>query len=340
MESFFADEVQDTVHKIKKLQDDGCFCFQIITDSHAIPLRERQLLRQYRSFENVQEVNRQSDIAAIFHLGDILFINPDEDVKTYWTTEHVEEWFQIVKDNLHKANPNTYFVAGNHDDEFAQEPRRDVWHRRMVACQKEKITGYVQDEPYYYIDFPRQRIRAVCLMSSFRDDEDVYYGIYEDQLQWLAEDALMVPDDWSILLFSHVCIMRSDQTDPKDRLDEFANLVLAFQEKSMYRCQTFSVDFSNIHGAEIVAMFVGHGHVDWVCQPGVEGLPFHIIETGANLIHMPKPETWPMPNGCFVAKRQFETVSEDLWDTVIYNPKKKTIDLIRFGAGEDRHIDL
>jgi hypothetical protein len=47
-----------------------------------------------------------------------------------------------------------------------------------------------------------------------------------------------------------------------------------------------------------------------------------------------------MPKGSSAPDRAYGTVTEDLWDAVVFNPGAHTIDLIRFGAGEDRHVDL
>jgi hypothetical protein len=58
------------------------------------------------------------------------------------------------------------------------------------------------------------------------------------------------------------------------------------------------------------------------------------------MVHVPKAGSWRLPEGCTVPPRQRDTVTEALWDVVVYNPRKETLDLIRFGSGDDRHIDL
>ena len=341
MQQYFSNECQDTVEKVTALQADGCFSFCLIADSHVSPLLPESVPRQYHSFENLKAVNAQTKFHGIFHLGDILWLNGNPATPAYWTEENLDHWFDITKDNLFAANPNTYFIAGNHDEILAQSPNRARWHRKMVAFQKNKISGYVPEEPYYYVDFPETKIRAVCMMSNYGDSTGNHTGIYREQMEWFASDALLAPDGWNILLFTHVppVKVKGIRDAGQDNLEEFAGFLWAFARKEHFESPVFSGDFRQTGSAKIAAMFVGDSHVDWILEPGI--LPFPVIELGANHVHMPHRESdWPMPKGSSAPDRAYDTVTEDLWDAVVFNPGAHTIDLIRFGAGEDRHVDL
>jgi len=209
-----------------------------------------------------------------------------------------------------------------------------------VEFQKDRITGCVKNEPYYYVDFADVKVRAICLMSNYREDGKDYYGVYKEQVDWLAQDALLAPDGWHILLFTHIGPVEGlgYVSHSNDNITEFAAFLTAFQNKEKFASSVFSVDFRNAGTAKIVAMFVGHGHTDWILKPGI--LPCYLVETGSSLSHMPKRETWTMPADAVVPKREYNTVTEDIWDAVVFNPQKGTLDMIRFGAGDDRHIDL
>lgn len=342
MENFFKAEIKDTVQKLNALKEDGCFCFNVITDSHVSPTNLQWLGRQQHTFENVKAVNNAAKVDAIFHLGDMLgcvdCITENFAAK-YWTEENVKEWFGIFKKELTDANPRSYFVAGNHDNLKAGEPNRENWYKEMVEPFKNKISGYQKGEPYFYVDFPESRVRAICLMSNYREGNHKNYGIYPKQVEWLVENALNVPNEWSILLFSHIYPANIGVGSAiQDNTEEFAGLLTAFQNKEKFESEVFSGDFRNSGNAKIVAMFVGHGHVDWVHAPDI--LPFWVVETGSNHVHVPERSSWDMPDDAVVPPREYNTVTEDLWDAVVYNPKKKTIDVIRFGSGEDKHIDL
>ena len=45
------------------------------------------------------------------------------------------------------------------------------------------------------------------------------------------------------------------------------------------------------------------------------------------------------PEGSWTYDRQQGTVTEDLWDVMVVHTDCAGIDFVRFGAGEDRHVD-
>ena len=47
-----------------------------------------------------------------------------------------------------------------------------------------------------------------------------------------------------------------------------------------------------------------------------------------------------LPEGYVAVDRELYTLSEDLWDTVIYNIKENKINVVRFGVGEDAEYTL
>ena len=86
-------------------------------------------------------------------------------------------------------------------------------------------------------------------------------------------------------------------------------------------------------------MLAGHTHYDRIVNQKV--LPFPVVELACNRLHeINKGDGWGEREGGFSPRRAAGTSSADLWDTVIYNPEKCTMDFVRFGAGEDFHIQL
>ena len=82
-------------------------------------------------------------------------------------------------------------------------------------------------------------------------------------------------------------------------------------------------------------------HVRWAGRVG--DIPFLQIQTPSNLMHMPQyEESWcaNLPEDWESVEREMHTLSEDLWDTVIYNTKENKMYVVRFGAGEDAEYSL
>lgn len=339
MEESFLQEIWDTAEKVKALRHAGCLCFAVIADSHVKTSDPLDLRRQLRSWESLEAVCRETEPDAIFHLGDIPWANGRRETQEYWDKAKLEEWFSLTRERLSSGCPNVFFVPGNHDGVGYQCPDRKHFHRQLIAFRKERITGFVEDESFYYVDFPEKKVRAVCMLSSFRDGEKNRYGIFPDQVEWLKTDALLVPEDWSILLFTHIYPVKGYDSSNQENTEDFARFLHAFQKGEKLETGRFPADFTGHRGGKIAAMFTGHGHVDLIVPPGA--LPFYMAETGSSFVHEPtSSEGWHLPQGCSVASRAYGDVTEDLWDMVVYNPAEKNLDFIRFGAGEDRHIDL
>ncbi len=340
METFFIKEVERTSKKIKELKKEGCFCFNVVADSHVYPPNPEWLARQNHTFENLKAQNENAPIDAMFHLGDLFWTDGQPEATAFWSKENVDKWFHIFFSEFKKANERSYFVAGNHDNVGCSEPERAYFYKEMIEPNRESITKTVKNEPYYYVDFPENSVRAIVLMSNYLEDGHKNYGIYSEQVAWLRDEALLAPSGYTIFLFSHIFPQNIGiDSAKKDNVDEFSAFLRAFNNREKNDCEKFPSDFSNLKtDAKIEALFVGHGHVDWIARPSA--LPFWTIETGANHVHVPSRANWKMPEDCTVAERAYQTVTEDLFDTVVWNPKERTLDIIRFGAGEDRKIFL
>lgn len=336
MQPYFLEEVKDTVQKVSALGQG--FRFVLLSDSHLDPQIPQWLARQQHTYENIRAVCREVQPHAIFHLGDLLYAANGDDAEAFWTDERVDEWFAFSRQQLLCACENSYFVAGNHDERAVDEPDRAKYFRRMVAPQRDRITGIVENQPYYYVDFPDHQVRCICLMSSYREKGEQYYGFYKEQMDWLSQNALQAPDGWRILLFCHIYPGQiSPYSYTKDNVEEFIGLLHAFQRKESFTSPVFSGDFRQSTTAKLAALFVGHSHADWVQLPG--RLPCPVVMIGCNHVHMPTLDPdWPIPADGSVAHREYDTVTEDLWDMVVL--QEDVLRTVRFGAGEDRTIEL
>ena len=75
----------------------------------------------------------------------------------------------------------------------------------------------------------------------------------------------------------------------------------------------------------------GHSHVDQI----VDEKPFPIISIGCSKLEDFREHK---PGGSLTPERRRNTSSQELWDVLVLHPADGSMDLIRFGAGEDRHI--
>ena len=76
----------------------------------------------------------------------------------------------------------------------------------------------------------------------------------------------------------------------------------------------------------------GHNHGEQIYRERL----FPIVSLGCNKMEDFKREK---PEGSWTYDRQQGTVTEDLWDVMVVHTDCAGIDFVRFGAGEDRHVD-
>ena len=339
MEKYFMEEVEKTVESINRLADENCMVFSLLADIHIHPEQPEKMLHFKHTLENIKAVHERCNIDALFYLGDIAFVNSVMK-GSYWTEEIVDRELMSLKNNFYECNENSFFVAGNHDGVNACSANPKNWYDKMIDTTK---VNAVENEGYFYVDFPNKKVRAVCLMDSCKEEftGTNFLGYYPKQLQWLADTALNIPEGYKVIVFCHIMLETKRNIDRLTNSNDLAGIFNAFCEKGKYESENVSADFTHRNEGEIVALFGGHGHVRWAGRVG--DIPFLQIQTPSNLMHMPQyEESWcaNLPEDWESVEREMHTLSEDLWDTVIYNTKENKMYVIRFGAGEDAEYSL
>lgn len=335
MEAHFKQEVELTAQTINELKQEGCFVFTLLADSHLNPTLDTSVSKFDHTLENLAAVHQRADIDALFHLGDLVFTGVALP-KEYWLPERTLAVETKVREAILACNPNSFFVAGNHDGAGAQPAEEAYWYEEMVRFHGDRVCS-VPGKGYYFVDFPEYRVRAICLMDTLRQEDKNLAGYLPDQLNWLANEALDIPENYKVLLFAHVALHGGMQRLNLVNLEELKGLLTAFQNRTVYRGEVVQADFTNRKNGEISALFGGHHHVQWSGYP--DGLPFRVVETPCNMFHMPHHSASWIPEGTLVgyvpADRERGTVTEDLWDTVVFDTKNNCLHMVRFGSGED-----
>ena len=300
----FEAEVRETVRAVCEKQGDGTLNFIILSDTHYTVNGTWE-----DTADNLRRVSKALEakgvkLDGIIHLGDAT----DGLLPAELTRHYVMETLA----DLRALGYPFYYVPGNHDsnyfrgnpERFTMEEMRDLY-----------LPGY---EHLYYdivIDFTTP-LRMIFL-DSFDPGEQVRYGFHDQELEWLENLLGQTPPDWKVLVFSHV--------PPAARLHYWSDVIRGsgrlLRILRRYQART----------GGLMGFVHGHNHADQIDYE--EGFP--IISIGCN-----KCEYFPdkKPEGAIAYKRELQTVTQDLWDVCVVSPKTGDIDLVRFGAGEDRHI--
>lgn len=249
-------------------------------------------------------------------------------------------------------------IMGNHDGAwgdsscyyYKQLPLETMYNfiYRKQAMDFRRVSG--DNGTYYYLDNVSQKMRYIMLNSNntpdYEENSDgtaVYdrfhapcYG--QIQLDWLANIALDMPEDYTACIFAHEPLS-GDYTqlvgiiDAYNRKGSYSNTFT--DSNNTWRNSTVNVNFTNAKG-EVAGVFTGHVHYDYMRYTGHNPLfatcPLITITTslGGDPRQSPDGETLPT--------RTDGTATEFAMDIPTIDTKNRMIYLTRLGAGSDRVI--
>ena len=217
-------------------------------------------------------------------------------------------------------------VQGNHDACSGPYSAR-LWPEAIGFLDAEQGVCRPAQKPYYYVDIAKEKVRLVFLCSYFyehRGGEPVMiFGYEEDQIQWLQNEVLVLPADWTVMLFSHDAPFSALLFDEKTALEknDIVNGNQIFSALDQCRKQ---------YGFDIAGWFIGHYHGDRIVT--LFGIPF--IITASETAYDPQL----FDDDVRFWERDLDTQSEDLWDALVLKKSERRVYLKRFGAGEDRIV--
>lgn len=253
---------------------------------------------------NLHKIHEKIKFDLLIHLGDL--------TDGMVPREITEEYANGVIEDLKGLGVPVYLTIGNHDSNyFNQNPE---W---MKAGEQSEF--YLnREKPWYHQDFRDQKLRCLFLFS-FDHRETIRYGFPDEEVEWLEQILMDTPEDFCVLIFSHVPLLPemhfwSDKIRNSDRL--------------------FSVLKNYVHSGGVILAFIhGHNHADQIYDAG----EFPIVSIGCAKCEDFKDHK---PKGAVTYDRKMGSVTQELWDVMMVNTQEKKIDFVRFGAGEDRSVQV
>lgn len=246
-------------------------------------------------------------------------------------------------------------ALGNHDGCYGDStayyrhqfnPER-MWQTYFRGQALDLRRVFSDDGLYFYVDNTTQKTRFIVLNSQFGGEyaEDANglavnnrfstscYG--QEQLDWLANVALDMPEGYGAIITAHV---PPNESYTVDRL-QLIGIINAYCNKTTFEGSytagvegwsnsTVSVDFTEAKG-EILAMFAGHIHGDSVDTKTLACPLITILSAGA-----PANEAYEEN----APTRTVGTDTETSFDVVSINRATKTICCTRIGGGADRVV--
>lgn len=348
-------DLSNTHSKVSDAQNANTISFIFITDLHANNAYYATDLRHFRA---VSEFCKYGVVDFVCVGGDII---DGYEVNKATDKSRLTELCKV----LNPVSCPVLVLRGNHDDNsyYTASPLIDnvisttEWYNRVI---RPFDNGEVHDttdplSAYYYKDFPKRKVRIVCLNAIDYPTMDLgggvlkhngqnFWGYGARQVTWLAEEALAnIPSGYKVLVLSHMPTRSS--LNAYGVVPKNGSLV----EGVLKACHTggaytgittgtdwdvsVNVDYTSQGVRNILAYVHGHNHADLVAKP--EDLGWNYVST-ANSYNL-AVDTSNLPTGTTVpTPRTTDTDTEDCWDVITIDTATNVITCTRYGAGADR----
>ena len=294
--------------KIKKKKTGNSLCFALMADSHYTIGGTWE-----DTLASIKCMHGHIGFDGVIHLGDMT----DGGVTAAATKKYAGK----VIGDITSLNIPLYIAIGNHDTNYFRGNPEEFSVREqceLYLAHNDKNTVRAAAEPWYYKDFPEQKLR-LCFLHSFDARRDLRYGFSPECINWQKEILKNTPVDYNIIIFSHLTLLDKLQywAETIRGGKELAAMLNAYNDKSQ--------------PGKILAFINGHNHTDHIYND----FSFPIVSIGCA-----KPECFyeNKPPGQFTPNRRLGDISQELWDAMVINPDEKSISFLRFGAGEDRFL--
>lgn len=350
--SYFEEEVETTIDTIIEKTEGTALVLNIITDTHEDTADSESVRICNESYANIKAVNEGVYCDALIHLGD----SCGSGQSLYPDWQIVNKHLHSTRKRLLNCNEHSVMLVGNHDGINSLNPNEKKTYNAMYAYTRDYVKRN-GTSPYGYMDFEDRKIRCVFLSTTTYSDYSGYavLGFGWEQVKWFIDVACKTEDGWQLLVFSHYSPYDTDLEEYYQanlEAKEIVKILNAYTNHTAYSFSnsdvSLSADFTTLTTTKAVAWICGHGHYDRVTTNNTVITDFDlccpIIQTACARLEQENEipddnEDGTADADVITPARTTKTVTQDLWDTLVYRPDENKIYMIRFGAGEDREIE-
>lgn len=250
-------------------QEANTLTFSMLSDIHAH-------LKSSSAYTNILKNVEASSAWAKIVNNDFIMLSGDLIVDYHDKATALGLVDDVVEMAEKHARCPVYTVKGNHDTNEGVTENIPAYRFTdkefyLHANARGEKYGMVTDPEYpyggyYYVDFPKQKIRMVCLNTSENNPNyDIltatkgqfrYTGVFSpNQVAWVKDVALRVDEGWAVMMISHI---------PPFQAENFYN---RGTDNPALRtiCENFAAgsgDFIGQGAREFIGHFSGHAHID------------------------------------------------------------------------------
>ena len=252
--------------------------------------------------QSIETVAQKLKPDGLIHLGDFT-----DGLLPY---RHTREITKEMREDLKRACSPVFTCMGNHDlNYFKDNPDRMTRHQGA-----ELILG--EEQLWYFRDIPDRKLRMIFL-DSFDPESVERYGFDRQEVRWLRKTLKKTPKGFRVLVFSHVTPLPE-------------NHVWSIDIRNSSKVMRTLEEFNRKNENAVIGWIYGHNHADQII--GYRDFP--LISIGCSKL---EEFCEHKPEDSVTHARKRGTRTQELWDVLIVH-RDGDMDLIRYGAGTDRHV--
>lgn len=321
MKSYFSDEMNDTVEKVRARQGNQTATIILCTDIHY-----RDIYEGYRPFApfavhsaglTMKEFARRIRVDNLVCMGDA--------IDGLWSAAQGKMDARDVARVLSGIGIPNLFAIGNHDDNryYTKEggdrnfTAGEIFAEYIQNVDERTTVGGAMNGCNYYRDIERLGIRFIVLMSINFNKQ---YYFTQDTQNFLTATFASMPEGYKAVIFTHTPLLDSHNYSTAATINGGS--------------ATSSIIASNLD--KFLVLFNGHTHFDnQYISPFVE-----VNQGCVKVYNLESGLSDAAPEGAYFCERAVGDYREQLWDAVVIDKANSFLSCIRFGAGVDRYIHL
>lgn len=311
IQGYYANELEATIKSVRDSITEPALVFPIVTDIHYLSVNDT-----FDNFiQNIHEFCKHVNCDFLLNLGDNTDGNTEQDIT-------LKRSFYMLS-RFNEIDLPYYMAIGNHDTNYSQGA--PIFSSEQIfKAYLSNTRGITYDltagEKNYYVDFPELKIRLIVLDAN----HGVQYAFSARTATWLATEALQTD---SIVVAAMHLSPNGNQNWNAQVPDHGQEVAAAFQ--------------AFVDGGGTLIQLCGHSHADYYFDS-----PWLTIYNGCQKFNQADVTTEGYTRITGAASpivspaRTLKTATEDLWTVCVIKPLSRTIDMIRFGAGDDRSFNF
>lgn len=327
------EKLYNQVNPLFNIINDENFCFAWLSDNHLSGYVGRE--ETDMTDLAIGEIDKTLKFDAILNTGDSIM------------ERQGVSGLNSLRKIASRFNPQKLvFCEGNHDRNpiLPHITKKEFYNIVYRQTKSENIVWGSKENAYYYRDFPTHKIRIIVLNvyeNMYHDDlyDESMCGYSGDQLKWLAQTALKVSPDYSIIVLTHDAPVKLEYNayEIQNNPDSLAQILKSFkigQATEVKYTDTlhngvFSVDVETTYSVpgNIIAVLSGHAHCDDLKT--VDGINY--IQITCAYIDVVNT---------FTGYENRPAFSEQAYafDIGVVDTENRTLKLKRIGYGTDRAV--